>query len=66
MRKFVIILAALFSAAIVSSARQLDSAGRVLLDEKLAEYVAAIEWAGLDVQKEECDFLISSSTDSLV
>ena len=66
MRKFVIILAALFSAAIVSSAQQLDSAGRVLLDEKLAEYVAAIEWAGPDVQKEECDFLISSSTDSLV
>ena len=66
MRKFVIILAALFSAAIVSSAQQLDSAGRVLLDEKLAEYVAAIEWVGPDVQKEECDFLISSSTDSLV
>ena len=66
MRKFVIILAALFSAAIVSSAQQLDSAGHVLLDEKLAEYVAAIEWAGPDVQKEECDFLISSSTDSLV
>ena len=40
MRKIVIILAALFSAAIVSSAQQLDSAGRVLLDEKLAEYVA--------------------------
>lgn len=66
MRKFVIILAALLSAAIVSSAQQLDSAGRALLDEKLAEYVAAIEWAGADVQKEECDFLISSSTDSLV
>lgn len=66
MRKFVIILAALFSAAIVSSAQQLDSAGRVMLDEKLAEYVAAIEWAGPDVQKDECDFLISSSTDSLV
>ena len=66
MRKIVIILVALFSAAIVSSAQQLDSAGRVLLDEKLAEYVAAIEWAGTDVQKEECDFLISSSTDSLV
>ena len=66
MRKFVIILAALFSAAIVSSAQQLDSAGCVLLDEKLAEYVAAIEWAGPDVQKGECDFLISSSTDSLV
>ena len=66
MRRFVIILAALLSAAIVLSAQQLDSAGRALLDEKLAEYVAAIEWAGADVQKEECDFLISSSVDSLV
>ena len=66
MRKFIIILAAFFSLAIASSAQQLDSAKRVLLDEKLAEYTTAIEREGVQVQKEECDFLIASSTDSLV
>ena len=57
---------AFFFMAIASSAQQLDSAKRVLLDEKLAEYTAAIEREGVQVQKEECDFLIGSSTDSLV
>ena len=66
MRRFIAILAAFFFMAIVSSAQQLDSAKRVLLDEKLAEYTAAIEREGVAVQKEECDFLIGSSTDSLV
>lgn len=66
MRRFIIILAAFFALAMVSSAQQLDSAKRVLLDERLSEYVAAIERAGVDVQKEECDFMIGSSTDSLV
>ena len=66
MRRFILILAAFFSLAIVSSAQQLDSAKRMLLAEKLAEYTAAIEREGVQVQKEECDFLIGSSTDSLV
>ena len=66
MRRLIIILAAFFFLAIVSSAQQLDSAKRVILDEKLAEYTAAIEREGVQVQKEECDFLIGSSTDSLV
>ena len=66
MRRLIIILATFFCLAIVSSAQQLDSAKRVLLDEKLAEYTAAIEREGVQVQKEECDFLIGSSTDSLV
>ncbi|MBR5104001.1 MAG: thioredoxin family protein [Bacteroidales bacterium] len=66
MRRLLIILATFLALAIVSSAQQLDSAKRVLLDEKLAEYTAAIERAGVAVQKEECDFLIGSSTDSLV
>ena len=66
MKRLLIILAAFLAAAVMSSAQQLDSAKRVLLDEKLSEYVAAIETAGTDVQKEECDFLIGSSTDSLV
>ena len=66
MRRLIIILAAFFFLAIVSSAQQLDSAKRVILDEKLAEYTAAIEREGVQVQKEECDFLIGSSIDSLV
>ena len=43
MKKLIAILAALLAAAVLSSAQQLDSAKRVLLDEKLAEYTAAIE-----------------------
>ena len=66
MKRLIIILAAFLAAAVISSAQQLDSAKRVLLDEKLAEYTAAIEREGVQVQKEECDFLIGSSTDSLV
>ena len=60
------ILLTLLALVLPSRAQQLDSAKRVLLDGKLSEYVAAIERAGADVQKEECDFLIGSSTDSLV
>jgi peroxiredoxin len=66
MKKFIIILAAFLAAAVISSAQQLDSVKRILLDGKLAEYIAAIEKEGVQVQKEECDFLIGSSTDSLV
>ena len=66
MKRLIIIFAAFLATVFVSSAQQLDSAKRVLLDGKLSEYVAAIERAGADVQKEECDFLIGSSTDSLV
>ena len=66
MKKFIIILAAFLAASVISSAQQLDSVKRILLDGKLAEYTAAIEREGVQVQKEECDFLIGSSTDSLV
>ena len=66
MKRLIIILAAFLAPAVISSAQQLDSAKRVLLDEKLAEYTAAIEREGVQAQKEECDFLIGSSTDSLV
>ena len=66
MKRLIIILLACCLLPFTSRAQQLDSAKRVLLDEKLSEYVAAIETAGTDVQKEECDFLISSTTDSLV
>ena len=45
---------------------QLDTAVRKALDEKLTEYFAAIERAGTDVQKGECDFLIGTCGDSLM
>lgn len=44
----------------------LDSVVKEALDEKLEAYFAAIERAGTDVQKEECDFLIETCTDSLM
>lgn len=45
---------------------QLDSLKQAALSEKLEEYFMAIEMRGSEVQKEECDFLISSAEDSLV
>ena len=66
MKRLFTILLAFVCLSLTSNAQQLDSAKRVLLDEKLAEYTAAIESEGVQVQKEECDFLIGSSTDSLV
>lgn len=50
----------------VSRAQELDSTVRMALDKKLAEYFAAIERKGTDVQKGECDFLIETCTDSLM
>ncbi len=44
----------------------LDSVVKEALDDKLEAYFAAIERAGTDVQKEECDFLIETCTDSLM
>lgn len=66
MKRWVSIAAMLLGFLCISYAQQLDSAKRVALDAKLAEYVAAIETAGTEAQKEECDFLIQSCTDSLV
>ena len=48
------------------SEESLDSAVRVALDRKLAEYFAAIEREGTDVQRGECDFLIETCSDSLM
>ena len=46
--------------------QSLDPTVAARLDERLAEYFAAIEREGTDVQKEECDFLIETCTDSLM
>ena len=66
MKRLFTILLAFVGLSFTSNAQQLDSAKRVLLDGKLAEYTAAIEPAGPDAQMEECDFLIESCSDSLV
>lgn len=47
-------------------AQELDSLQQRVLSDKLDEYFSAIEREGPVVQKQECDFLISSSEDSLV
>lgn len=65
MKKLIIITLVFLCMCLLSHARQLDSAMRASLDAKLTEYVAAIEAAGPDVQKEEADFLIESVSDSL-
>lgn len=43
-----------------------DSLKMNALDAKLTEYLNVISRESLDVQKQECDFLIGSTTDSLV
>lgn len=50
----------------IAGAQELDSLRQKALSEKMEEYFAAIEREGIEVQKEECDFLVESATDSLV
>lgn len=75
--RFIILLLGLFLGGIFrpevalcqsvkDEAVSLDSTVRAALDTRLAEYFAAIERAGTDVQKGECDFLIETCTDSLM
>lgn len=47
-------------------AQELDSLKRKALSDKLDEYLETLKYEPVDVQKRECDFLIESSTDSLV
>ena len=47
-------------------AQELDSLRQAALTERLNEYFKAIEREGTEVQKQECDFLINSTEDSLV
>ena len=63
----IILLSLCLHSALYASpyAGQIDSAKRASLDAKLTEYVAAIEAAGPDAQKEEAGFLIESVSDSL-
>ena len=59
----------LISALLVSTfcfSQNADSLARVALGERLQEYYKAIERESIDVQKGECDFLIESTSDSLL
>lgn len=49
-----------------SAAAQVDTVKRQALSAKLQEYFEALKHESLEVQKEECDFLIGSTTDSLL
>lgn len=62
MRRFVLALAALFTALSLCAQEDRYAA----LDAKLEEYFAALSGEPLEVQNAECDFLISSCKDSLV
>ena len=66
MKKFLIAISMLLCLCGFAGAQQLDSLKRAALDARMSDYLAAIEPLGTDVQKEECDFLIQSCTDSLV
>ena len=63
-----IALSAFFALSLLLPARaqEADTAVFNALDSKLAGYVKAIEPLDVEAQKEECSFLISSCTDSLV
>ena len=70
MKRILLILLSLFllvkTGEMSSFAQQLDSARMNALSARLSEYFEALKHESLDVQKAECDFLISSCTDSLV
>ena len=67
MKRIVVsIVSLLLLFSVSGAAQQLDSAKRNALEAKLAEYFEALKYESLEVQKEEADFLIDSSSDSLV
>ena len=63
-----IALSAFFALSLLlpALAQEADTAVFNALDAKLAGYVKAIEPLDIETQKEECSFLISSCTDSIV
>ena len=64
--KRVLILFVSLLLAFSLSAQQADSDRLAVLGLKLNEYYEALKHESLDVQIQECDFLIESSTDSVV
>ena len=65
MKRILLILLSCF-ACLGVQAQQLDSLTKAGLSDKLDEYFDAIKALDVDVQKEEADFLIESTSDSLV
>lgn len=65
MKHLLVIFLSLLSAFSLP-AQQPDSSRLFTLSAKLQEYYEALKHESLDVQKQECDFLISSATDSIV
>lgn len=65
MKHILIIFLSLLSAFSIY-AQQPDSSKLAALSVKLQEYYETLKHESLDVQKQECDFLIESATDSLV
>lgn len=66
MKRFAGLIVSLLLFCVSGAAQQLDSAVQAALGSKLAEYFMALEYEGPEVQKEEADFLIESSSDPLV
>ena len=64
MRSLVLILS--FLLPLMAAARQADSTKTAALGDKLAEYYETLKHESLNVQKNECDFLIESTSDSLL
>ena len=64
--KITAILISFLCLSSISKAQELDPLQQKALSDKLAEYFSAIKREGTEVQKQECDFLIGSSEDSLV
>ena len=64
MRSLALILS--FLLPLMAAARQADSTKTSALGKKLSEYYETLKHESLDVQKNECDFLIESTSDSLL
>ena len=63
---YILILSLCLSFSMNLHAQGPDSLKIRALDERLQEYFLAISHESTDTQKEECDFLISSASDSLI
>ena len=50
----------------ITGAQSVDSVALKSLGLKLSEYYEALKYESIEVQKNECDFLIDSASDSLV
>lgn len=66
MRRFLTYVLAFLLSAASLCARQLDSLSQASLRDKVKEYFGALQHEDLEVQKNEADFMIEVSSDTLV